>query len=45
MIRQQNRFLVLFRGVSGIVVELFVSVLLMGAVFLIGALILRWFSR
>lgn len=43
--RHQNKFLILFRAVSGIAVELFATVILMGAVFFIGVLILRWFSK
>ncbi len=45
MLRQQNRFLIFFRAVSGIAVELFATAILMGVVFFLGVLILRWFSK
>ena len=45
IIRQHNRFLTFYRAVSGIVVELAATGIVMAIVFLLGVLILRWFYK
>lgn len=45
MLKQKRLLSDFFKMLSGITVEILVTFILMGAVFIAGVLILRWFSR